>query len=40
MFDFLGHEAYGILVPQPGLTPKPPALEGEVPATGLPGKSQ
>ena len=35
------HEAYGILVPQPGinLDPTPPALEGKVITTGPPGKS-
>ena len=30
MFRFFGHEAQGILVPQPGIKPTPPALEGEV----------
>ena len=34
-----GHEAGGILPPQPGLEPAPPALEGEVLTTGPPGKS-
>ena len=28
------------LAPQPGIEPTPPALEGEVLTTGLPGKSQ
>ena len=28
-----------VLAPQPGIEPTPPALEGEVLATGLPGKS-
>ena len=40
MFWFSGHEAYGILAPQPGIEPIPPALEGKVPTTGPPGKSQ
>ena len=31
-------EAYGILAPQPETEPAPPALEGEVLHTGLPGK--
>ena len=39
MFCFFGHEAYGILAPQPGIEPTSPALEGEVLTTGLPGKS-
>ena len=39
MFWFFGHEACGILAPQPGIEPAPPALEGEVLTTGLPGKS-
>ena len=30
MFWFFGHEACGILAPQPGIEPTPPALEGEV----------
>ena len=30
MFWFFGQEACGILVPQPGIEPTPPALEGEV----------
>ena len=32
-------KAYGILVPQPGIEPTPPALKAEVLTTGLPGKS-
>ena len=39
MFWFFGHEACGVLVPQPGIEPTPPALEGKVLTTGLPGKS-
>ena len=39
MFWFFGHEAYGILVPQPGMGPTPSAMEGEVLTTGWPGKS-
>ena len=35
-----GHKACGILTPWPGIEPTPPALEGEVLTTGLPGKSQ
>ena len=38
MFWFFGHEACGILAPQPGIEPTPPALEGEVLTSGLPGK--
>ena len=38
-FGFFGHEACGILAPQPGIEPAPPALEGEVLTTGPPGKS-
>ena len=30
MFHFFGHEAQGILAPQPGIKPTPPAWEGEV----------
>ena len=33
-------EAYGILVPQPGIKLESPALEGRFLATGPPGKSQ
>ena len=39
MFWFFGHEACGILTPQPGIEPAPPALEGKVLTTGPPGKS-
>ena len=39
-FGFFGHEAHGIFPPPPGIEPTPPALEGEVLITGLPGKSQ
>ena len=39
VFWFLGCEACGISAPQPGIKPAPRALEGEVPTTGLPGKS-
>ena len=34
-----GRKACGILAPQPGIEPAPPALEGEVLTTGPPGKS-
>ena len=34
-----GWEACGILTPQPGIKPIPPALEGEVLTTEPPGKS-
>ena len=34
-----GLEACGILAPQPGIEPTPPALEGKVLTTGPPGKS-
>ena len=33
-----GHKARGIAIPQPGIKPTSPALEGEVPDTGPPGK--
>lgn len=36
---FLGHRAYGILAPRPGVKPTPSALEGEVLTTGPAGKS-
>ena len=39
MFWFFGPEAGGILAPQPGIEPTPPALEGKVLTTGPPGKS-
>ena len=38
MFCFWGHEARGILTPQPGMEPAPPALELEVLTTGPPRK--
>ena len=40
MFWFFGLETCGILAPRPEIEPAPPALEGEVLTTGLPGKSQ
>ena len=39
IFCFFGHKSHGILVPQQGIEPTPPALEGEVLTTGPPGKS-
>ena len=36
---FSGHEACGILAPWPGIETVPPALEGKVLTTRLPGKS-
>ena len=39
MFWCFGCEVRGILAPQPGIQPAPPALEGKVVTTGLPGKS-
>ena len=39
VFGFFWPEACGILAPRPGIEPAPPALEGEVLTTGLPGKS-
>ena len=39
MFWFFGPEACEILAPQPRIEPTPPALEGEVLTTRLPGKS-
>ena len=39
MFWFFGHEACGMLAPQPGIKLAPPALEGEAVTTVLPGKS-
>ena len=39
MFWSFGPEACGILAPWPGIKPAPPALEGQVPSTGLLGKS-
>ena len=40
MFWFFGCTACGVLAPQPGIEPTPPALESEVSTAGLPGKSQ
>ena len=40
MFWFFGQEACGILALRPGMVPTSSALEGEVLATGPPGKSQ
>ena len=39
MFWFFGPGACGILAPQPGIEPAPPALEGKVLTTGPPEKS-
>ena len=39
MFWFFDCEVCGILAPQPGVEPTPPALEGEDLTTGPPGKS-
>ena len=36
---FFGLEACGILTPQPGIEPTPPALEGEVLTPGPSGKT-
>ena len=38
MFWFFGHEACWILTPWPGIQSVPPALEGKVLTTGLPGE--
>ena len=38
-FGLLAVEACGILVPQPGIHPMAPALEGKILTTGLLGKS-
>ena len=38
-FGFFGRETCGILSPQPGIEPTPPAPEGKVLTTGPPGKS-
>ena len=38
-FFFFCCDACGISVPQPGIKPTPPALEGKVLTAGLPGKS-
>ena len=40
MFWVSGPEAYGILVPQPGIKPTPSALKSEVLTTGPPAKSR
>ena len=40
MFWFFGPKICEILAPWLGIEPAPPALEGEVLTTGLPGKSQ
>ena len=40
MFWLFGHEACGILAPQPGLEPTPLALKGKVSTSGWPSKSQ
>ena len=39
MFGYFGREAYGILVPGPGIEPSSPSLEGKVLTTGPPGNS-
>ena len=39
VLGIFGRKACGILFLQPGIEPTPPALESEVPTTGLPGKS-
>ena len=39
MFWIFGHKACGVLALQPGIEPAPPALEGKVLTTGLPGTS-
>ena len=39
VFWFFDHKACGILVPQPGIKPTAPALEGEVLTAEPPGKS-
>ena len=38
-FWFFVLKVCGILAPPPGIKPTPPALEGKVLTTGLPGKS-
>ena len=40
MLWFFGLEAWGILALSPGIEPTLPALEGKVPTTAPPGKSQ
>ena len=37
MFCLFGCQAWGILDPQPGIEPVPPALEGKILTTGPPG---
>ena len=39
MFWFFGSGACGVLAPEPGIRPTPPALEGEVSPTRPPEKS-
>ena len=39
VFGFFGHEAGGILAPQPGIKPSPSAVESNILTTGPPGKS-
>ena len=39
VFFLGGHKACGILAPRLGIKSTPPALEGKVLTTGLPGKS-
>ena len=39
MFWLSGLQAYDVLAPPQGTTPKPPALKGEVLTTGASGKS-
>ena len=39
MFWFFGLKTHGILTPWPGIELAPPAMEGKVLTTGLPGKS-
>ena len=39
IYGFYGHEACGILAPQPGIESTPSALEGKVLTTGLSGKT-
>ena len=38
-YFFVSHETYGSLAPRSGIEPTHPALEGEVSATGPPGRS-
>ena len=39
MFCFFGHKACRILLPQSGIKPTPPTLEGKVLNTGPPGEA-